>query len=139
MATQSLLVSRDPEILGVLRPLLKELGMGVQVCPVSHAMRTLQNEKFDTVIVDCDEDDHGVELLANIRQSQSHQKAIAVGITSDANNMQSLFDNGATFVLSKPLPVEDARRILRISKGIITKVVRRVLRPEVGSMATCTL
>jgi hypothetical protein len=78
-------------------------------------------------------------LLANIRQSQSHQKAVAVGITSDAANMQNLFDRGATFVLSKPLPVEDARRILRISKGIITKVVRRFLRLEVGNMATCTL
>jgi len=118
---------------------MNELGMSVQVCPASRAMRTLQNEKFDTVIVDCDEDENSVELLANIRQSQGHQKAVAVGITSDAANMQNLFDNGATFVLSKPLPVEDARRILRISKGIITKVVRRFLRLEVGNMATCTL
>src|SRR5689334_13648127 len=104
MATQSLVVSRDPEILGVLRPLMNELGMGVQVCPASRAMDTLEKGKFDTVIVDCDEDENGVELLANIRQSQSHQKAVAVGITSNADNMQSLFDNGATFVLSKPLP-----------------------------------
>ena len=35
--------------------------------------------------------------------------------------------------------MEDARRILRISKGIITKVVRRFLRLEVGNMATATL
>jgi CheY-like chemotaxis protein len=125
--------------LGVLRPLMNELGMGVQVCPASRAMDTLQKGKFDTVIVDCDEDENGAELLASIRQNQWHQKAVAVGITSNADNMQNLFDNGATFVLSKPLPVEDARRILRISKGIITKVVRRFLRLEVGNMATATL
>src|SRR5437879_6954242 len=120
MATQSLVVSHDPEILGVLRPLLKELGMGVHVCPSSRAMRRLEMEKFDTVIVDCDENSNGPELLASLRQTSSHQKAVAVGITSDVNSMQSLFDSGATFVLSRPLPVEDARRILRISKGIIT-------------------
>src|SRR5437899_8928009 len=104
MATQSLVVSRDPEILGVLRPLLNELGMGVQVCPVSHAMSTLAKEKFDTVIVDCDDDidaEHcGADLLASLRLDQSHSKAVAVGITSDVGNMQNLFNSGATFVLS---------------------------------------
>jgi CheY-like chemotaxis protein len=96
-------------------------------------------EKFDTVIVDCDENSNGAELLASLRQTSSHQKAVAVGITSDVNSMQSLFDSGATFVLSKPLPVEDARRILRISKGIITRVVRRFLRLELNNLATATL
>ena len=67
MATQSLVVSRDPEILGVLRPLMNELGMSVKFCPASRAMHTLQNEKFDTVIVDCDDDIDAV-LLAQLRQ-----------------------------------------------------------------------
>jgi CheY-like chemotaxis protein len=102
-------------------------------------MHSLKAEKFDTVIIDCDEDPNGLELLASLRQDQAHAKTVAVGITSNVHEMQQLFDSGATFVLSKPLPLEDARRILRISKGVITRVVRRFLRLDVGDMATATL
>ena len=140
MATQSLVVSSDPIVLGQLRPLMNEFGMDMRSCHEHQsAMHSLSKEKFDTVIVDCDEDPNGLELLANLRQNQAHQKTVAVGITSNVYEMQQLFDSGATFVLSKPLPLEDARRILRISKGVITRVVRRFLRLEVGDMATCTL
>src|SRR4051812_14049200 len=140
MATQSLVVSSDPIILGQLRPLMNEFGMDMHSCHEhDKALTHLKRDRFDTVIIDCDEDPNGLELLSSLRQNPAHQKTVAVGITSNVYEMQQLFDNGATFVLSKPLPVEDARRILRISKGIITKVVRRFLRLEVGNMATCTL
>ena len=140
MATQSLVVSSDPIILGQLRPLMNEFGMDMHSCHEhDKALSHLKHSKFDTVIVDCDEDPNGLELLSSIRQDREHSKTVAVGITSNVYEMQQLFDSGATFVLSKPLPVEDARRILRISKGVITRVVRRFLRLEVGNMATATL
>src|SRR5438270_1368690 len=140
MATQSLVVSSDPIILGQLRPLMNEFGMAMHSCHEHQsALDSLKREKFDTVIIDCDEDPNGLELLSNLRQNPAHQKTVAVGITSNVYEMQQLFDSGATFVLSKPLPLEDARRILRISKGVITRVVRRFLRLDVGDMATATL
>ena len=140
MATQSLVVSSDPIVLGQLRPLMNEFGMAMHSCHEhDQALHSLKSEKFDTVIIDCDEDPNGMELLASLRQNQAHQKTVAVGITSNVYEMQALFDSGATFVLAKPLPLEDARRILRISKGVITRVVRRFLRLEVGNMATATL
>jgi CheY-like chemotaxis protein len=140
MATQSLVVSSDPIVLGQLRPLMNEFGMDMHSCHEHEkALTHLKREKFDTVIIDCDEDPNGLELLTNLRQNPAHQKTVAVGITSNVYEMQQLFDSGATFVLSKPLPLEDARRILRISKGVITRVVRRFLRLEVGNMATATL
>ena len=140
MATQSLVVSSDPEFLGTLQPLLNEMGMGVEVCPTgNNAFRTIRDRKFDTVIVDCDADDSGLDLLSTLRREQANQKTVAVGITSDYGSMKSVFDSGATFVLSKPLPVEDARRILRISKGVLTRAVRRFLRLPVENLATVTV
>jgi len=119
---------------------MNEFGMDMHSCHEHEkALTHLKREKFDTVIIDCDEDPNGLELLTNLRQNPAHQKTVAVGITSNVYEMQQLFDSGATFVLSKPLPLEDARRILRISKGVITRVVRRFLRLEVGNMATATL
>ena len=104
MATQSLVVSSDPIILGQLRPLMNEFGMAMHSCHEHQsALHSLQCEKFDTVIIDCDEDPNGMELLASLRQNQAHQKTVAVGITSNVYEMQALFDSGATFVLAKPL------------------------------------
>jgi len=140
MATQSLVVSSDPEFLLALRPLLNEMGMGVEVCANGNgAFRSIRDRKFDTVIVDCDADDSGLDLLSTLRREQANQKTVAVGVTSDYGSMKSVFDSGATFVLSKPLPLEDARRILRISKGVLTRAVRRFLRLPVENLATVTI
>jgi len=144
MATQSLVVSRDPEILGVLRPLMSELGMSFEVCDkIPSAIQRLSERKFDNVIVDCDEADSstesGIHLLSTLRQQANNQRAVAVGITSRVNQVQEVFNSGATFVLSKPLPIEDARRILRVSKGAITRAVRRFMRLEVDNLATVTI
>ncbi len=140
MATQSLVVSSDPEFLLALRPLLNEMGIGVEVCANgTGAFRSIRDRKFDTVIVDCDADESGLDLLSTLRREQANQKTVAVGITSDYGSMKSVFDSGATFVLSKPLPLEDARRILRISKGVLTRAVRRFLRLPVENLATVTV
>lgn len=140
MATQSLVVSSDPEFLLALQPLLNEMGMGVEFCANGNgAFRSIRDRKFDTVIVDCDADDSGLDLLSTLRREQANQKTVAVGITSDYGSMKNVFDSGATFVLSKPLPIEDARRILRISKGVLTRAVRRFLRLPVENLATVTL
>ncbi|HUS18901.1 MAG TPA: PilZ domain-containing protein [Terriglobales bacterium] len=140
MATQSLVVSSDPEFLRALQPLLNEMGMGVEFCPNGNgAFRSIRDRKFDTVIVDCDADDSGLDLLSTLRREQANQKTVAVGITSDYGSMKNVFDSGATFVLSKPLPLEDARRILRISKGVLTRAVRRFLRLPVENLATVTV
>ncbi|MBI2682545.1 MAG: response regulator [Acidobacteriales bacterium] len=140
MATQSLVVSRDPEILGVLGHLMQEAGMDVDVCSeMPGAMRSLRENKYDTVIVDCDQDQDGFDLLVKLRQDEGNKKMVAVGITSDVASNQTAFASGATFVLNKPLPVEDARRILRISKGVMTRAVRRFLRLPVDGLAIASL
>ena len=140
MATQSLVVSRDPEILAVLRPLMSELGMRFEICnEIPSALQRLNDQQFDTVIIDCDEGSTGVDLLTILRKQENNSKAVAVGITSKVHEMQGVFNSGATFVLSKPLPVDDARRILRASKGAITRAVRRFMRLSVENLSTVTI
>ena len=139
MATQSLVVSRDPEILSVLGPLMSEFGMEVDVCDaLPGAMQSLRDRKYDTVIVDCDQDRNGLDLLMQLREGGQNKKMVAVGITSNLD-AKAVFDSGATFVLSKPLPIEDARRILRISHGAITREVRRFMRLPVDTLAVVSV
>lgn len=139
MATQTLVISRDPYVADALRPLMYEAGMEMEVCTsLPSPGSSLMAMKVDTVMVDCDADSGGFELLSAIRQ-EAGPKMIAVGLTRDFNDMQKAFECGATFVLNKPLPLEDARRILRISKGVSTRVVRRFLRLPVNTLSIATV
>ncbi len=136
MATQSLVVSRDPEILGIINSLMSEIDMAVEVVSeLPKAIQSLKDRRYDALIVDCDQDKDGFELLMKLREEEQNHKLLAVGITSDVAANQAVFDSGATFVLNKPLPVEDARRILKITNGVITRAVRRFMRLPVDSLA----
>ena len=74
VATQSLLLCRDPDVLGVLRPMLDELGLGPEVCSApENALDLLQSRKFNPVIVDCDEMDADGELLRSLRESPANR------------------------------------------------------------------
>ena len=139
MATQTLVISRDPYVAQALGPLMAEAGMEMEVCTsLPQPGTTLAAMNVSTVMVDCDAENGGFELLSTIRQ-EAGLKLIAVGLTRDFNDMQKAFECGATFVLNKPLPLEDARRILRISKGVSTRVVRRFLRLPINTLSVATV
>ncbi len=56
MPLESLLLSRDPEIIRVLQPALEKLSIDVEVCRgVGSGQEILRTEKFDAIIVDCDD------------------------------------------------------------------------------------
>jgi CheY-like chemotaxis protein len=139
MATQSLVLSRDPYVLSTLAPLMRELDMAAEFCAeLPAALEKLKSRSFDAVIVDCEEREFGMNALARVRE-EATTRPVTVGIVRDNTEMNSAFERGATFVLSKPLPLEDARRILKITKGSLTRAVRRFLRLPVPDICCATL
>jgi CheY-like chemotaxis protein len=140
MATQSLLLCRDPDVLGVLRSALAGAGLGAEVCdgPES-ALALLQEGVFNPVIVDCDQLDAGGEVLRWLRQSQTHRDAIALGIVGDDSQVRGIYDSGANFVLRKPLSLEEANRTLRTARSLVKRMRRRFLRCVVHTLAYARL
>ena len=56
MPLESLLLSRDPEVIRILQPALEKLSIDVEVCRgVGSGQEILRTEKFDAIIVDCDD------------------------------------------------------------------------------------
>src|SRR4051794_58200 len=109
MGAQSLVLCRDPDVLRTLCPLLFDMNMGVEICLGTRgASRILQKRKFDAVIVECDADGNGLDLLEQIRGESPNQHTITVGIVDDPQQMKAAFATGANFVLSKPISQEDA-------------------------------
>ena len=68
MNLDSLLISRDPGLLEVLRLTLEKISVDVEVCPESRRARDLLvKRKFDAVIIDCDDLQGAVEILQDLR------------------------------------------------------------------------
>jgi CheY-like chemotaxis protein len=136
MATQSLLLCRDPDVVGVLRPMLDELGLGPEVCAVNaSALDLLLTRKYNPVIVDCDQMDADGELLRSLRESPANRDSIALGIIGDGAEVSDAFALGANLVIRKPVDTAEAGRILRTARSLVTRMRRRFLRHVLHTLA----
>lgn len=132
MNLDSLLISRDAALLGVLRPALENISVDVRVCAESRSGHDLlAKEKFDAVIIDCDDLQNGFDLLRNLRQSQSNAKSVAFAVVNGKTTTQEAFQSGANFVLQKPLTPLHASRCLNAALNFMVRERRRYFRHPV--------
>ena len=72
-------------------------------------LSALERQRFDVVIIDCDDVYQGDWLLRNTRKSLPNRSSVLVAITNGGIDPADAADLGANFVLSKPLTLEQAR------------------------------
>jgi CheY-like chemotaxis protein len=134
VALNALLLSEDPDVVQVLRPLLPELGITTDQCSYPDAaMRLLSSRKYEAVIVD-DEILGGIEFMGSLRQLPMTRNAIIFGLVRFVS-VTVAFQCGANFVLEKPLTVERAQRSFRAAQGLILRERRRYFRHPVNFSA----
>jgi response regulator RpfG family c-di-GMP phosphodiesterase len=79
MTLESLLLSQDLELVRVIRPTLEKLSIDVEICnEARQATDILIAEKFDAVIVDCDDLKGGLAVMEGLRATPSTKKPISV-------------------------------------------------------------
>lgn len=129
MDLESLLISRDAAVLGVLRPTLEKLSVSVEVCSGAQTGTELLNKrKFDAVIVDCDDLQGGIELLNGLRKTQSNASSVAFAVLNGKTNTREAFQFGANFVLQKPLTPLNASRCFNAALSFMVRERRRYFR-----------
>jgi CheY-like chemotaxis protein len=137
MPLESLIVSRDPEVIRVLRPTLEKLSIEVEVCRGARSgHEILSSEKFDAVIVDCDDLQGGLDVLEALRQGTSNKNSVAFAILNGTTTTQKAFHMGANFVLQKPVSAPNAMRCFSAAIGFMTRERRRYFRHPVEMPAT---
>lgn len=129
MNLDSLLISRDPGLLEVLRQSLEKISVDVEVCPENRPGRELlAKRKFDAVIIDCDDLQGGVEILRDLRTTQSNSKSVAFAVLNGKTTTQEAFQCGANFVLQKPLTPVHATRCFNAAINFMVRERRRYFR-----------
>jgi DNA-binding response OmpR family regulator len=129
MGLDSLLVSRDPQVIDVLRPTLAKLAVEVEVCRGAHSgTEILSSEKFDAVIVDCDDLQGGLSVLESLRKGASNKNSVTFAILNGSTTTRKAFELGANFVLQKPISPTNAMRCFGAALSFMTRERRRYFR-----------
>jgi CheY-like chemotaxis protein len=129
MSLKSLVLSSDEKVVRLLRRVLSDLEITIDFCAHhDEALRKLTRQRFEAVIVDCDEGQSAAAVLKAVRTSPANKRAIAVAIAAGNTNLHSAFDMGAHFVLYKPLSAERSKASFRAARALMKRERRRNFR-----------
>src|SRR5579859_5240410 len=68
----------------------------------------LEQQRFDVVVIDCDDVYRGDWLLSNAHKPRPNRSSVVVAITNGGTHAVDAEDSGADFVLAKPLSPDKA-------------------------------
>jgi CheY-like chemotaxis protein len=141
MMLESLILSQDAELVSVIRPTLEELSIDVEVCPEAlTGANLLICDKFDAVIVDCDDLNGGLAVLQQLRNTPSNKNSVAFAVLNGRKTTtQEAFGMGANFVLQKPITSLNAARCFHAALNFMLKERRRYFRQPVNMPVEVTV
>jgi DNA-binding response OmpR family regulator len=141
MTLESLLLSQDLDLVRVIRPTLEKLSIDVEICQEARqAAEILIAEKFDAVIVDCDDLNGGLAVMEGLRNTPSNKNSVTFAILNGKKTTtQQAFGMGANFVLQKPISVLNASRCFHAALNFMIRERRRYFRQPVKMLVNIVL
>lgn len=131
MALECLAITRDQQAVEILRRALEQLSTTLEVCRgLDTGNEVLQSEKYDGVIVDCDDLRGGIVLLEELRRTASNRTSVCFAMLNGSTT-KTAFEMGANFVLQKPLVPITTLRCFSAAFGQMTREKRRYFRVPV--------
>lgn len=131
MSLKSLVLCSDEKIVRVLRRVLGDLDIEVDLCASSDAaLRKLTRQRFEAIIVDV-VDDGASDVLRSARSAPCNKQAVAVAIVEPLIGLKAVFGIGAHFVLYKPVSSERAKSSFRAARALMKSERRRNVRVAV--------
>jgi ActR/RegA family two-component response regulator len=131
MGLKSLLLCSDEKIVRVLRRVMGDLEIEVELCPNSEtALRKLTRQRFEAIVADLS-DDGATEVLRSARNAPCNKQAVAVAIVEPIVGLKAVFEIGAHFVLYKPVSIERAKSSFRAARALMKSERRRNARVSV--------
>ena len=137
MSLQALVFCADEKVVRVLRRVLSELEIGMELCPdAESAIHKLTRRRFEAVIVDCADPRTASRVLRSALSAPCNKRAVAVAIVGAQTNLGSERDLGAHFVLHQPLSPERAKTSFRAVRALMKRERRRNARITVETPVT---
>lgn len=137
MSLQALVFCADDKVVRILRRVLSELEIGIELCvDAESAIHKLTRRRFEAVIVDCADQGVASRVLGSARSAPCNKRAVAVAIVSGQSALGGAFGLGAHFVLYQPLSPERAKTSFRAARALMKRERRRNARIEIETPVT---
>lgn len=134
MILQALLVSKDDATADSLSRVLAQLDVSVvRSSAADVAVARLSEERFDHVIVDFEDPETASLILESCRRlaGPDRNPPVTAALLTDAKQIRAILDNGAHFILIKPVAEKQALATLRAATAILARDRRQSQRVAV--------
>jgi protein TonB len=124
MSYQALLFCPDERLARVVTQVFTDLDFTVE--PVNEpfaAVKKLMAQRYDAIVVDCENEPNATLLFKSARNSSSNQSSLAIALVEGQAGVAKAYRIGANLVLTKPINVEQAKGTLRVARGLLRKNV----------------
>lgn len=129
---QFLIVTHDAVTEGILAGIAGEMKAFVEFRGDTPSGRAaLERQRYDLVVIDCDDVYQGEWLLRSARKSRANRSSVLVAITNGGTNPADALDLGADLILAKPLIPDQARIQMQRVCQAVTADQRNVQRHPV--------
>lgn len=133
MSVQTVLVSSDQNILGLLPGALRSAGLSVDIyrCPRS-VFRATSGRGIAGLILDCADYTSADAVLQRLRENPANRNALTVLVTDDQTPLAESFKLGAALVLRKPLSRDKLRASVKALRNLVLHEKRRSSRQSIS-------
>jgi PilZ domain len=127
---RALVVTRDTGLTATFTDISREFGISAQKSKSSNGgvPDELSLSKYEALLIDFETVPQTVPIFTTIRQSPANRNAVVFAVVGSPDSRQRARDQGATFVLERPLEGEGIRRVLQAAYGLMTSERRRYFR-----------
>jgi protein TonB len=122
MGYQALLFCPDEKLARVVSQVFAELDFTIE--PVHEpfaAVKKLMAQRYDAIVVDCENEQNASLLFKSARNSSSNQSSLAIALVEGQAGVAKAYRIGANLVLTKPINLEQAKGTLRVARGLLRK------------------
>jgi protein TonB len=122
MGYQALLFCPDEKMARVVIHVFGELDFAVEAVQEPFAaVKKLMAQRYDALVVDCENEANASLLFKSARNSGSNQSSLAIAVVEGQAGVAKAYRMGANLVLTKPINVEQAKGTLRVARGLLRK------------------
>ena len=122
MTPEALILTSDFELSHMVRVAVERFGITAGVAlGAPDALKQIERNKFDLVIVDCSDLDQGCAALRKMRLNRTHRSAVSIAIVGDRGHTKYVSDSGANFVVSHANYEIEIMATLRSAYGLVLR------------------
>lgn len=137
MDMKCLLLTRDDQVIRVVRRVIEELEVGLEVFTgADKAAEEMERRKFDAILIDCDDVHNAITVLCSVRMTPSNKTSTVFAIVNGITSVTTAIDLGANLALEKPIDEYKARHALTSVHSLMLQERRRYFRHSVDLAVT---